>query len=311
MKRPFFSVIIPTYNRARSILDAVESVIAQTFEDFELIIIDDGSTDNTSEILKPVLARDERVKYVYQENAERSAARNHGIEIATGEYICFLDSDDVYLPNHLSEFQTEIHQLTSPFAMLVSNAVHEWNGEKYRVEPYETESDDPIELIIKTAIPSQLMCIHHSILNNQKFDTSLRVAEDQELWSRIIKHYPFIRCSHYSVVIRDLGDRTIDMRKTETYLANLKVKQRIIADDTEERIKPQWRKFALSAAYYKLAVSHLSNGKTKSFYKNILHSIISDPSHFLIDKLMAIGATIPGIRCLIKNKIPAFVKAAL
>lgn len=311
MKRPFFSVIIPTYNRARSILDAVESVLAQTFEDFELIIIDDGSTDNTSEILKPVLARDERVKYVYQENAERSAARNHGIEIATGEYICFLDSDDIYLPNHLSDFKSEIARSDKSDAMYLCNAIHEQNGRQSKVEPYVTESEEPMELILKISIPSQLTCIHHSILEKEKFDATLRVGEDQELWSRIIQHHPLIRCDHYSVLIRDLGDRTIDLRKTDTFIANLNIRKRIIEQDVNGRIKPHWRKFALSAAYYKLAVSHLSNKRLLPFYHNMLRSIATDPGHFLIDKLMAIGATVPLLRKIVASRVPAFVKSAL
>lgn len=99
MSIPKVSVIIPTYNRAHFIAQAVESVLMQTYQDFELIIIDDGSTDNTKEVLESY--RD-RLHYFYQENQGRSVARNRGIELAKGEYIAFLDSDDLWLPNKLS-----------------------------------------------------------------------------------------------------------------------------------------------------------------------------------------------------------------
>jgi glycosyltransferase involved in cell wall biosynthesis len=92
MKSPFFSIILPTYNRASFISKAIESVIDQLYNKWELIILDDGSTDNTKEIV--LSFNDDRIRYIYQENKERSAARNNGIRNAKGEYICFLDSDD-------------------------------------------------------------------------------------------------------------------------------------------------------------------------------------------------------------------------
>ncbi|MEZ4909289.1 MAG: glycosyltransferase family A protein [Saprospiraceae bacterium] len=95
----FFSIIIPTFNRAHIIHRPIDSIIAQTFTDWELIIVDDGSTDNTKDIVDSY--NDERIRYIWQENQERSAARNHGIKLAQGEWICFQDSDDEYLPDHL------------------------------------------------------------------------------------------------------------------------------------------------------------------------------------------------------------------
>ena len=92
---PFFSVVIPTYNRAHLIKETIESVQKQTFSDWELIIVDDGSTDDTKSVVKSV--DDKRIQYVFQENAERSVARNNGFRHAKGQYICFLDSDDYYL----------------------------------------------------------------------------------------------------------------------------------------------------------------------------------------------------------------------
>ena len=86
-----FSIIIPTYNRAAFLPKAIESVLAQTYTDWELIVVDDGSTDNTREVVAQY--NDERIIYIYQENAERSAARNNGISQAKGDFICFMDSD--------------------------------------------------------------------------------------------------------------------------------------------------------------------------------------------------------------------------
>ncbi|MDD5454425.1 MAG: glycosyltransferase [Candidatus Ratteibacteria bacterium] len=100
-KEPLISVIIPAYNRAKFLEEAVKSVLAQTYKNWELIIVDDGSTDDTSEVVKKFL--DERIIYLHQDNKGASAARNKGILKAKGEYIAFLDSDDMWLPQKLQK----------------------------------------------------------------------------------------------------------------------------------------------------------------------------------------------------------------
>lgn len=97
---PRVSVVIPTYNRAQFIASAIESVLTQTFGDFELIVVDDGSTDRTSEIVTSI--SDPRLVFVRQDNAGRSTARNRALALAKGAYIAFLDSDDLYLPGKLA-----------------------------------------------------------------------------------------------------------------------------------------------------------------------------------------------------------------
>lgn len=99
---PQFSIIIPTYNRAHTIHRAIHSVLCQTYTDFEVIIADDGSTDNTQKIIEQFV--DSRVHYVKQQNRGVSSARNLGFGIASGRYITFLDSDDEVMPDWLSHF---------------------------------------------------------------------------------------------------------------------------------------------------------------------------------------------------------------
>lgn len=102
MIEPVFSIIIPTFNRADLLPRAIQSVLAQTFTDFELIVVDDGSTDNTREITQYI--KDARLRYVYQKNKGVSAARNAGVALAGGHYVTFLDSDDEALPEWLDHF---------------------------------------------------------------------------------------------------------------------------------------------------------------------------------------------------------------
>ncbi len=112
---PFFSVIIPTYNRARLIGQTIESVVNQTFQDFEILVIDDGSTDNTKEVVEKMEKTLDRVHYFKKRNEERGVARNFGIKKSIGKYLVFLDSDDLMFPNHLSVLFENIQNSQADF----------------------------------------------------------------------------------------------------------------------------------------------------------------------------------------------------
>lgn len=98
---PFFSVILTTYNRAILLKRALDSLVSQTETDWEAIIVDDGSTDNTHFLIKPYLEKGCNIQYIYQENAGYAMAKNTGIFLSKGKFITFLDSDDEYSPTHL------------------------------------------------------------------------------------------------------------------------------------------------------------------------------------------------------------------
>lgn len=99
---PFFSVIIPSYNRATILPRAIESILKQTFTDWELIIVDDGSIDTTKELVSSY--KDSRIQYVFQKNKGVCAARNNGSTVSKGSFLCFLDSDDYVTEDWLSDF---------------------------------------------------------------------------------------------------------------------------------------------------------------------------------------------------------------
>ena len=107
-----FSIIIPTYNRSAFILKIIDSFLKQSYPYFELIIVDDGSNDNTAEVTGTI--KDERVKYFCKENGERGAARNFGAKQATGDYINYFDSDDLAYPNHLEVACAAARKLEKP-----------------------------------------------------------------------------------------------------------------------------------------------------------------------------------------------------
>lgn len=125
----FFSVIIPTYNRANLITTTIDSVLGQHHDHFEVLLIDDGSTDNTRKLVTSKYKNEERLQYFYKENGERGAARNYGIQQAKGNYLVFLDSDDSMLPDHLNTLEASI--ISSPNIYFFATKYKLFNGASY------------------------------------------------------------------------------------------------------------------------------------------------------------------------------------
>lgn len=207
---PFFTIIIPTYNRAHMLSKAIESVLAQTFHDWELIIVDDGSTDNTKDVVTAYT--DSRIKYIYQENAERSAARNKGIENAKGEYISFLDSDDYYLDNRLDGLKNFIVINKSPKSLMFTEKKVLLNNIETisQIDDGVFKRENNFNIAMDLIIHSQQVCVESSILKNYRFNTELKVGEDLELWLRILKDFSLMFIPEQpTVVIVEHEDRTV------------------------------------------------------------------------------------------------------
>ena len=170
MTSPFFSIIIPTYNRAHTIKTPIDSIINQTFADWELVIVDDGSTDDTKKIVESY--QDNRIKYVWQENQERSAARNHGIRLAKGEWICFQDSDDAYLPEHLDVLYNGILE-NSDYKVIRTGLIIYENGEFSKKSTIKSSRYDQFPFECFTCAS-----FHRSLFKEFKFDERFFVSED-------------------------------------------------------------------------------------------------------------------------------------
>ncbi len=191
-KNPLVSVIIPTYNRGWIIKEAIDSVLAQDYRDFELIVVDDGSTDNTPEVLDAYRGT---IKVFRQENKGVSAARNRGIAEASGRFIAFLDSDDLWLPQKLSR-QVEFFN-TTPDA-LICQTEEVWIRSGVRVNP-KKRHQKPSGMIFEPSLalclvsPSAVM-IRRSLLEIVgNFDETLPACEDYDLWLRISCRFPVYR----------------------------------------------------------------------------------------------------------------------
>ncbi|RKY89923.1 glycosyltransferase family 2 protein [candidate division KSB1 bacterium] len=186
---PDVSVIIPTYNRTDLVCNAVDSVLAQTFSNYELIVVDDGSTDGTEKKLRKYSGK---LKYIYQNNRGVSSARNRGIRESSSEYICFLDSDDLWKKRKL-EIQFDEMKKNPEFHISYTDEIWIRNG--LRVNPrkkHKKFSGDLFEKSLEMCIISaSSVMIKREIFDKVGyFDENLEVCEDYDLWLRISKDYP-------------------------------------------------------------------------------------------------------------------------
>lgn len=197
---PFFSVIIPTYNRSTLLCRAIDSVVSQTFPDWEIIIVDDGSTDDTKQKIEGYQLKN--LVYIYQENKERSAARNRGIEEAKGQYICFLDDDDVFLANHFEVLHSAIKKQGFPVAVFRTGMiVSTETGEEKKIKLYNEKTGiNPVHFFLTHLPGVHSFCYHRRILDQHQFDERWPHYQDTHLLIRILLDYPFFQTPMYTCI---------------------------------------------------------------------------------------------------------------
>jgi glycosyltransferase involved in cell wall biosynthesis len=219
------SVIIPTYNRAYDVIRAIKSVLAQTYNNYEIIVVDDGSTDETRRVLRPY---SHCINYFYQDNAGPAAARNKGINLAAGEWLAFLDSDDTWLPNKL---EVQLSQCINLVADLCFHdlSFHNYNGEnivswnEYIHKQFRGFSS------LKTGIVQdayqRMMTMGHLFLTTTLivkrsilcdvglFNKDFRTSEDLELFFKLAARYRVAYVSEALAVYSPGTHRITDLEK--------------------------------------------------------------------------------------------------
>jgi glycosyltransferase involved in cell wall biosynthesis len=195
----FFSVVIPTFNRATLIAATLKSFLDQEFAGFEILVVDDGGTDNTREVVESM--NDKRISYYYKENGERGAARNYGSARAEGQYITFFDSDDIVYPYYLSHAKQNLEKLNSPECYAQA---FEFRNEIPVPTPPITASQPALQTINKKLEKENILAcngvfVRKDILNQYGFseDRDLSGSEDWVLWLQLSSSFIF----HYSPVV--------------------------------------------------------------------------------------------------------------
>jgi len=195
---PEFTAVIPAYNAAATLATAIESVLAQTRENFELVVVDDGATDDTYEVARPY-EQDPRVTVIRQENRGLPAARNTGIRTSSGGYIGFLDSDDLWMPTYLERMGEALDsQADAGLAYTDAWSLDEISRRVRRasaMDRYLPSSEPPSEpeallaLLVKQNFFFVGTMVRRAVLPTVgTFNETLRAAEDYELWLRILAH---------------------------------------------------------------------------------------------------------------------------
>ncbi len=186
---PYFSVVIPAYNRARIIGRTLQSVMAQNFRDFECLVIDDGSKDS-AELAKLIEGLDDpRFKYYRQDNGGASSARNTGAMLAAGRYVVYLDSDDLFLPGKLEETEKVLRD--APDVGVYTLAYVDRGVGKYWVRPDRAIGADEdmgdYLFIHNQFIPTSTLVVPRDMARDVKFDTELRHVEDPDFCYRLYR----------------------------------------------------------------------------------------------------------------------------
>jgi glycosyltransferase involved in cell wall biosynthesis len=204
--RPAITVIMPTYQRARFVTAAIASVIAQSLADWQLIVVDDGSTDETQAAIAPLLA-DRRIGYLREPHRGQSAARNRGIAEAAAEKIAFLDSDNLFYPTFLAAALAALDRMPDAaaiYGVLVSRD-HGMAESGFLLRPFESRMLQAGNFIDLNAVA----CRHDALLACGGFDESLCKLEDWDLLLRLVKRGAIRAIPNLAVHYRNLDSRRV------------------------------------------------------------------------------------------------------
>ena len=219
MTNPFFTIVVPTYNRAGLISKTIDSILHQHYRNFEIIIVDDGSTDNTETIVKPLLK--ENINYVKKENAERAAARNYGTRLAKGDYISWFDSDDIMLPNHLEEAlaMLTLHPGTEVFALSFSIATSALTILRQVILPAPSCNGEMYKQNILACNP---VFVRRDIALQFPFDETrtLSASEDYELWLRLAANFTIYTSPVLTSILIEHGERSVNVALPRQQIVN-------------------------------------------------------------------------------------------
>lgn len=202
------SVVIPTYNRADYLPSAVESALDQQGSEVEVIVVDDGSTDETATIIEQKKAKwGERFRYVWQENAERSVARNHGLKYARGEFVAFLDSDDVWRPEHAQTCVAALAENTDAAAAYGEYGLIAADGRVISDWEQRPQSEGKLfqrDLCLKRLIlhPTEVVIRREALGGDNVFDPEIPGGEDWLLWVTLASRTKFWRVGKPTVWMR-------------------------------------------------------------------------------------------------------------
>ena len=277
------SVIIPTYNRAKYIAETIESVLSQTYTNLEIIVIDDGSTDNTKEVVSKYVPR---IQYVWKENSERGASRNYGLQLAKGEFISFLDSDDLWLPNKIEEDLNVFEKYPSA-SVVYSDVILIDSAGKY-LKPLKRKSYSG--RVTERLLQGNFIIMAAHLVRTElvrKFggfieERELSGSEDWEMWVRLSTITDFIYLPKVTAKYRSHAANTMSNAEGMSRSMNYALK---IMSESNYLTKTQKKDLPKTQSHILLinAINYCSSKKSKKVISSLIDSfkynpkIIADP----------------------------------
>ena len=221
-----FTVVIPMYNKELSIKNTVQSTLFQTFTDFEILIVNDGSTDSSLQIVKEI--QDPRIRIIDKPNEGVSSARNRGIKEAKSDWIAFLDADDLWKENHLEEIFSMMKIF--PNKMVFVTSFEFSDGREIFKHPRKA-TVFKIQSYFREALKEILICTNSVVVNKNCFEmvglfnSELNRGEDMDMWGRLAKNYEIVKSNKATTVYRiDAENRTTQkesLLKSKVYYLDL------------------------------------------------------------------------------------------
>ena len=281
---PLVSVVIPSYNSARFVCDAINSVLEQTYKKYEIIVVDDGSTDNTKKILEPYI-RKKKIRYVYQENKKQAAARNKGIINSKGNLIAFLDADDMWIPNKL---QLQVPLFKDKGVGLVYGDVVLLENDL--IKPGIHTNEFVSGKIFKKLIMANFICASSVVIRRECIDKVGFFKEEIDYFG-VEDYHMWLKISYYFKV---------------DYVTNIIVKYRIHSNSTSENyskiverevgvrkdiikmfnLPRKISRDCLFNSYFRLSYYSIKNKIYGSAYKALLKAFLLKPFYYKNYKLL-------------------------
>jgi len=281
---PKVSVVIPTYNRASMVAEAIESVLSQSYKDLEVIVVDDGSTDNTEDVLRPYFSQ---ITYIKQENRGNAAARNKGLKEAKGVLIAFNDSDDLWVHDKL-EKQVGFMDEHPDIDMVCGNGIIFGNTldagrlviSQSRGEFLEKKGVTIKDIFMKSTIRTPTVVIRKKVIDAlDGFDGNLRVCVDGDFSLRLLGS------GYKAAFINDVffklrkHDDNLSADREQRLLHSIKIIKKLLSEKPEleviigrENINKR-----LAYRYYRLAKTYRKKGKTKEAVESISNAVAIMP----------------------------------
>jgi glycosyltransferase involved in cell wall biosynthesis len=279
----YFSIIIPTFNRAEFLKKSLETAINQDFEDFEIIVVDDAGTDNTLEVIQSF--KSEKIRYIkHPINKERAAARNTGILNANGNFVYFHDSDDLLLPNHLSSAFRYINQNPETHFLVNGYKIHV--GEKSIKKITGFSSNLNIE-IIKGNFVSCKAFVKREVAVQYLFNETreLSGSEDYECWLRISCFYPLKGNDEITSILVQHKERSVQEPNPQKLIKRIEVFEQILYSNNTftDNYKKYLSDFHSDNMSY-LALHLAMMGEQKKSLNFLLKSLAASPLRLITTK---------------------------